>query len=386
MSQETLLIRGGYYYHPSARFIKGDILIDKGKIRQIGSGLKMDCKTIQLEGEKIIPGFIDVHIQGAGGCDCMEGSQQALNTISGTLAREGTTSFLATTIMMPGEKNTHLPIINKAAKEPLEGAQLLGIHLEGPFINPIKKGGIIPAAIGKPSSELFQKVLSLCGDSLKMMTIAPEIEGNREIIRALKDKGIIAAFGHSDADYEQTRLGIDTGINHVTHLFNAMRPLHHREPGSLAALFESAEISAQIISDGQHIHPSVVKLAYRLLGKERCILITDGMSGLGLGDGHYEYIGQKYISENGTSRYPNGTLNGTTIGLLSLSERFCHFTGCTFEEVLPMGTLIPARLLGIDKSKGSIEEGKDADLVILDKENRVITTIAGGQIVYANRR
>ncbi len=383
MKQDATLLQGGSYFHPSGKFIKADILLQNGKIKRISPNFDEGrCRKLDLHGRRIIPGFIDVHIQGAGGSDCQEGSAEALNTMSATLAREGTTSFLATTVMVPGENNEHLPAINEIMKHSLDGAHLLGTHLEGPFINPVKKGGIIPRAIGQSSPELFKKVLTLCGDSLKMMTIAPELEGNLDLIKELKKEGIIAAFGHSDADYEQTLAGIDAGISHITHLFNAMRPIHHREPGPLVALMETPGITAQVISDGKHIHPAVVRLAYNILGKDRITLITDGMSGLGLGDGYYEYIGRKYISENGTSRYPNGTLNGTTVGLNALTKRFCRFTGCAYEEAVAMGTSNPARLLGIYDSKGSIEEGKDADLVIIDSDNEVVTTFCSGRIAY----
>jgi N-acetylglucosamine-6-phosphate deacetylase len=192
----------------------------------------------------------------------------------------------------------------------------------------------------------------------------------------------VASFAHSEANYEQTLAGFEAGISHVTHLFNAMGGFHHRAPGPLVAIFESEEVSVQLIADGVHILPPVLKLAYEMLGPERIILITDGMQAMGLPEGQYVYNGVEYESKGGTARYKDGTLIGTASGLSELVGKFVDFTGCGLEAAIRSVTENAAKLLGVDDKKGSIAVGKDADLVLLERDFSVHTTIVGGKIVY----
>jgi N-acetylglucosamine-6-phosphate deacetylase len=266
----------------------------------------------------------------------------------------------------------------------LDGATLLGIHLEGPFINLGKKGGIAPGGIYPSSREKLDELYDAAGDTLRMMTIAPELPGNLDIIRRLADAGTVAAFAHSAATYDELRAGFEAGISHVTHIFNAMIPLHHRDPGPLAAIFEHPSVTAQIISDGHHIHPSVVRLLLRVLGKDRCACITDGVQGMGLPDGRYRYNGREYDSVDGVARYVDGTLIGTTMGLGVILRRFMEFTGSSLRDAIDTVTIVPARVLGIDSSRGSIAPGKHADLVILNDDLSIHATIVSGRIVHLN--
>jgi len=215
-----------------------------------------------------------------------------------------------------------------------------------------------------------------------MMTIAPEQEGAVDLISRLVKNKIVASFGHSNATYEQTRQGIKAGINHVTHLFNAIRSFHHREPGPLLALFEDKNVSMQVIPDGVHIHPAVLNASFYTLGIERWITITDGMQAIGLPDGKYIYNGIEYESKNGTARYHDGTLIGTAQGMSQLLQKLMQFTGCSLVDAVKTVTENPTRLLGIEKKKGFIEKAKDADLVILDKDYSIWATIVGGEVVY----
>jgi N-acetylglucosamine-6-phosphate deacetylase len=215
-----------------------------------------------------------------------------------------------------------------------------------------------------------------------MMTIAPELAGGLEIIRRLVDSNIVASFAHSGADYQQTVAGIAAGISHVTHLFNAMSTFHHRAPGPLVAIFENENVTAQLIADGVHIHPSVLKLAFEILGPERIVLITDGMQAMGLPDGKYIYNGVEYESKEGAARYKDGTLIGTALGLSELVKRFISFTGCGLDVAVKMVADNPAKLLGLADRKGTIVVGKDADLVLLNDDLSVHATIVGGKIVF----
>jgi N-acetylglucosamine-6-phosphate deacetylase len=360
-----------------------DIRIDGTTIADINPNIDSPGYTvIDAGGRTAAPGLIDVHIQGAGGADVLDGTEEALRTMSDTLAQTGTTGFLGTTVVKPETDNAHLRLAKGFVGRGLPGAVMLGFHLEGPFINVRKKGGLSEKCIYPSSPEKLNEILNTTGDTLKMMTIAPELPGNLDIINSLVRHGVVAAFAHSDATYEETVRGFGAGINHVTHIFNAMPPLHHRNPGPLAAIFEHKNITAQIISDGHHIHPRIVNLVFRLMGADRCICITDGMHGIGLPEGSYRYNGKEYESKQGAARYLDGTLIGSTMSLLEIVVKFTEFTGCSFTTAIDTATAVPAKLLGIDDRKGSLAPGKDADIILLNNDHSLYATIVEGTPVY----
>lgn len=361
-----------------------DIHIENGIIKKITPHSKkttgFDCR-----GRIACPGFIDVHIQGAGGSDILDSSREALDTISKTCAQNGVTGFLATTVYMVKGKNTHLDIAAQETGNPLGGARLLGIHLEGPFISLKKKGMIHTTCICNPSAKVMADIEKKCGRMLKMMTIAPELPGALPVIKKLVKSGCVASLGHSAATLDETRQGVKAGINHVTHIFNAMPSLHHREPGPLPEIFSNKKISVQVITDGVHLHEAVVRLVFGAVGPQRFITITDGMQALGLPEGIYEYNGVKYESKGGTARYKDGTLIGTATGIPELLSRLVRFTGCTLKEAVETVTLNPARLLRIEKKYGALAPGKAADITLIDKKFKVAATVVGGKIAYAAR-
>jgi N-acetylglucosamine-6-phosphate deacetylase len=360
------------------------ILIEDGIISQVGQiDFSTRCDNIlDAKGRTIAPGFIDVHIQGAGGADILDATPEALKTISQTCACFGTTSFLATTVFNPKQDNDHLALVAEYAGRDLGGANLLGLHLEGPFISPQKKGMILPECICAPSLQLLEKIQDVANGRLRMMTIAPELPGNIPIIKQLVDSGVLASFGHSNATYQQTLEGFDAGIPHVTHLFNAMPPLHHRSPGPLLAIFQTKNVTTQLICDGVHIHPAVLRFVFGLLGPQRIVPITDGMQAIGLPDGKYFYNGIEYEARDGTARYEDGTLIGTALGLSQLLQKLMTFTNCPLDIAIKTVTENPARVLGIEERKGSIAPGKDADLVLLGQNCSIHATIVGGRIVH----
>jgi N-acetylglucosamine-6-phosphate deacetylase len=364
----------------------GDIIIKNDKIFDIRSADNKKPSTgkdiIDAGGRIAAPGFIDVHIQGAGGYDVLDASLEGLEAISKTCASFGVTSFLATTVFKRGQKNEHLKVAADTIEGDLGGAGLLGIHIEGPFIAPEKKGMIRPDSLSGPDRNLLKEIFEVTGGGLRMMTIAPELCGCLSIIEELCENSIVASFGHSMANYEQTMKGIDAGITHVTHLFNAMKPIHQRDPGPLPVIFEKKKVSAQVICDGVHIHPSILRLTNNVIGPERIVLITDGMQGMGLPDGYYEYNGERYESRRGEARYLDGTLIGTTLGMNNLLERFVTITESSLCNASRCTSWNSAVTLGVDKTKGSIEPGKDADIVILNSDYSVWKTIKGGEIVY----
>ncbi len=301
------------------------------------------------------------------------------------MAATGTTSYLGTTVVQPSEDNAHLKLAQNYVDKDLGGATLLGFHLEGPFINPEKKGGLNPKGIYSSSPEALIEILEITNGTLKMMTIAPELPGNLAIIKELIKNKVVPAFAHSAASYEETQKGFEAGINHITHIFNAMPPLHHRSPGPLAAILENKTITAQIISDGHHLNSGIVSMLYNILGPERCICITDGMHGIGLPEGIYMYNGREYESKAGAARYLDGTLIGSTMSLGNIALKFKEFTGCGFAEAINSVTINPAKVLGIEDKKGSLAAGKDADLVLLDEDYSVYTTFVEGRQVYVKK-
>jgi len=380
----SLLITNATLYDGAGTDSPCDVLVTDGTIEQIGEMSPSVCadRVLDAKGHILAPGLIDVHIQGAGGADTLDATPEALEAISKTCARFGVTGFLATTVYMPGQENRHLTVAADCVDRDLGGARLLGIHLESPFISPEKRGMIQPECITSPSPAILEEIYKLTGETLKMMVIAPELPGSIEIIKTLTDRGTVACLGHSAAAYDDARRGFEAGISHITHLFNAMPSLHHRAPGPLGAIFETDSITCQVITDGVHIHPSIVRLAYAALGADRFVTITDGIQALGLPDGKYVYNGVEYEARDGAARYADGTLIGTALGLNHMLARLTDFTGCSRIEAVNTATRNAAAVLGLQDAKGTIETGKDADLVLLNKDWSVHATIVGGTVVY----
>ena len=360
-----------------------NILIQNGTVTDVGIGLKPPphIERLDAQGRVASPGFIDVHIQGAGGADVLDSSEESLRTMAKTCLRFGVTSFLATTVYKPGQQNSHLRVAARCTGQDLGGARLEGIHLEGPFISPVKRGMIQPDSICNPDFNELDNILNVTDGTLRIMTIAPELENNQQIIRRLGDEGVVASFGHSAATLEQTEQGISAGICHVTHLFNTMPPLHHREPGPLPAILES-DLDAQIIPDGVHVHPSVLRLACNMLGCDRVIAITDGMQAMGLPEGIYEYNTLRYRSVHGTARYEDGTLIGTALGMNQCLKRLKQHARFSWEQTMRTATVNPARVLGLRVDDTGIAKGMRGDIVLIDSAFSVFATIVSGRIVY----
>jgi N-acetylglucosamine-6-phosphate deacetylase len=360
-----------------------DVRIAEGRIVIVGRELraKDSEERVDAHGRILAPGLIDVHIHGAGGADAITGKTDVINTMARALAAMGTTGFLATVFAPPSDEHAHLRSIARVDSTP-GGAHLLGLHVEGPFLNPKRKGGIPLETIYDASPGGLEAILDACEGRLRMMTIAPEMAGNDEAVPTLVERGVIAAMGHTDATYVETLEGFEAGVTHVTHFYNAMRPVHHREPGPIPAILESDEVTVQLIADGVHIGDDMLRWTVRQVGLRRCVLVSDGIQGTGLPDGTYEFNGREYESRNGTARYLDGTLIGTTLGLLGISRHFRSATGCTLADAIDAASLAPARVLGIDDRKGRIEPGYDADLILLDDEMNVVATYVDGREVH----
>jgi len=380
----SLLISNCRLYDARRTDVSCCVLIRDGAIERIGdtNDAIVADRVLDAQGRILAPGFIDVHIQGAGGADVLDATPDALETLSQTCARFGVTGFLATTVYKPGQNNEHLTVTAAALRQDLGGAQLLGVHHEGPFISPVKRGMIQPDCLADPAERMLDQIFAKTGEGFRMMTIAPELPGNLELVKHLRHHGVVASLGHTAATYEETLCGFDAGIDHVTHLFNAMPGMHHRRPGPLAAVFERSDVTAQVIVDGVHVHPAMIRLAWTALGPDRFVTITDGIQAMGLPDGKYVYNGVDYEARDGAARYHDGTLIGTALGLSQMVGRLMAFTGCSRAEAIQTVTENPARVLGLAKTKGRICTGYDADLVLVDEDVSVHTTIVGGKVVY----
>lgn len=354
-----------------------DILIDQGKITRITRHIAVspEWTLYNAKGATIIPGLIDLHVHGAGGGSVQPVNRDGLSTMAQSLARLGTTSFLATALYFPGKEDAFGQL---ASFQNISGANVLGLYLEGPFISPEKRGGIPPESVVAPDIKLLEKILEHTGDFLKMMVVAPELHGMKPIIRILKEQSIIPSLGHTNADYTEAMTGFQNGVSHVTHMCNCMDPLHHRSGGAPVAVFDSAA-TVEMICDGVHLHPGIVRMIYRNIGAERCVCITDGILAMGLPDGEYLYGGDPFISKEGCARFPDGTLIGTTLSLWQLAQRFKKFTECSFQTMIRTVTENPARTLGLEKQKGKVQKGYDADLLVLNEDLSIRDVfIAGG--------
>ncbi len=364
-----------------------ELILHKGRIAAIqadaASAPERPGAELSAEGRLVTPGLIDVHTHGAGGAEVFSGSVADLQRMALTLAQQGVTAFLATTVCHRPTGHAHLRNAGDfISRQSPGGARCLGIHLEGPYISVKRRGGIDPASIDSPATQSLDELLEICAGGLRMMTLAPELPGHLKLIEPLLRRRVIPSLGHTDASYAQAAAGFDAGIRHATHLFNAMPPILHRTPGCVAAVFNHPEVTAQIISDGVHVHAEIVNLAYRLLGAERCVLITDGMQASGLPDGRYLYAGKEYETRNGTARYLDGTLIGSTLPLIEIALRFRSYTGCSLEVALQCASLNPARVLGLADRKGAIRPGYDADLVVWNDDFSVYATVINGEVVH----
>lgn len=379
----TLLITGCRRYDAPADAPPVDVLVRGGKIAEVGAapGTPADAR-LEAGGRTLAPGLIDLHVHGFGGADVLDGTPAALETMSRALARQGTTAFLGTSFVQPHTGSRHLPAAAEQVGRRLGGAALLGLYLEGPFIHPERRGGIPATAVQPPSRRALDEVLARAGGTLRMMTVAPELPGALEVVERLAANGVVAAFGHSTASYAQARAGIAAGITHCTHLYNAMPGLHHREPGPLVALHESEGVTVELISDGVHVSGPVVRFTERAFGPGRCLCVTDAMRAAGLPDGRYRYGEREFESREGAARYLDGTLIGTTLGLWEVARRFREYTGCTLAQAVDAASIVPARVLGVEDRKGSIQAGRDADLVLLDADLSVWATVVEGEVVY----
>lgn len=357
------------------------VVIEDGRISTLGSHqqteLPGNARHFDFPGMVIAPGFIDIHVHGGMGHDVMDPDPAGLAAMQRAMAKHGVTSYLATTVTAPQDRILRaLDHLGKAASAPADdgsGARSLGIHLEGPFISHAKCGVHPPENLVQPSVELFERFWQASGATLKMMTIAPELPGAIETIQHARRLGVHSSVGHSNATADEAGKGIAAGVDHATHTFNAMRALDHRDPGIIGAVLTDKRLTADIIADGIHVDPVIVDMFLTLKGEERAILITDGISATGMGNGLYKLGPLDVEVKDGRCEY-QGRLAGSVLTLDLAIRNVMGFAGWNLQQSVRLATLNPARLLGISNRKGTIAPGADADLVVLTPEGKVVQT------------
>lgn len=332
----------------------------------------------------LVPGFIDVHIHGAAGADVMDASPEALAAIAQMLAAEGVTGFLATTMTASSDTLTEVmhAIAQYSKKSAVQGAALLGVHLEGPFIAKEKMGAQSPAHIVKPDIDLVERWQQAADGLIKLITLAPELPDMIPFIKKLKKMDIRCSVGHTNATYAETGAAIEAGCSQGTHLFNAMRGLHQREPGAAAALLLAQEVAVELIADGLHVHPAMLSLALQVKGRQEILLVTDAMRAKCCGDGRYELGGQEVTVKQGKAMLAGDVLAGSTLLMPEAIKNMAEFTGCSLIDAIQMASYNPAMRLGLSDRKGQIAIGYDADMVMLDAALNVKLTLLGGVDIY----
>lgn len=378
------LISGGTILTPSESLTDHSLIIDGSRIESIQPGtidLSNSCdRVIDASGCWVIPGLIDLHIHGANGHDTMDATPEAIRALGRFLASRGVTSYLPTTVTADRE---HLQrAIDNVARcpHPPDGAQHMGVHLEGPYLDPNHRGAQSAQHLRPPDPVEYDRWLS--SEAVRLITIAPELEGVSHLVLKGRKAGVVFAAGHTGASLEQMRIAAEAGVDQATHVFNGMPPLHHRDPGAVGAILTDERITAHLIVDGVHLHPQVVSLVVALKGPERTLLMSDAIRAAGLGEGPHRLGDQTIHVEGGVSRTTEGGLAGATITLDEALRNAVAFTGRPLNECVAMATSTPAAVMGWG-SKGVIAPGADADVVILDAELRVCSTIVAGEEIFA---
>ena len=377
------LLRHARLVLPGGVVDDGRLAVDGDWITEVGTGANggphPETQVVDLAGYLVVPGFVDMHVHGGGGASYpSEDPEQARRVFEFHRAHGTTTSIASTVTMAVDELERTVEALSGLVQDGL----LAGIHLEGPFINKARCGAHDPALLREPEEHVIARLLDRGHGTIRMVTVATELNGGLRAVRQLTDSGVIAALGHTDASYEQARAAIDAGVTVATHLFNAMRGLHHREPGPIAAMLESETVAVELVNDGHHLHDAAVELAFQAAGHERVALITDAMSAAGAGDGSYELGPLAVRVVDGVARLADSeAIAGSTLTMDAAFRRAVQVNQIPIERAAVAAALTPARVLGIDHTVGTLEVGKRADLVVLDDQLRVAGVMARGRWV-----
>lgn len=376
------LVTDGQLYRAVALLIEGERVVAWEPFSQ-ASDFRIESPDVDARATVVLPGMIDIHIHGGGGRDLMDGTVEVIQAVARHLTRYGVTGFLVTPLTAPWEAiRATVRAAQEVRRYGSEGAQVLGCHLEGPFINPVRAGAQPPEYIRPASVAELERELGALMEEVRIVTLAPEIEGGYELTRYLANQGIIVSIGHTDARYEEVTRAIDLGARHATHCFNAMRPFQHREPGTVGAVLAHPELKAELIWDHVHTHPASARLLVQAKGAEGVLCISDGTTGVGMPEGyHFELWGHRAVVQEGAARLvESGTLAGSTIAMDTCLRHCAQSFGLTTASLLCCAN--PARALGLEGRKGTLRPGADADFFLWNPERQQVeSTWIGGKRV-----
>jgi len=380
-----LLIRNGVLALPSGP-ARADVLCQDGRIVAIGGGLSAaDAEVINAAGLTIGPGFIDVHVHGGGGHSFFTQDSDRIRAYAAWAPKNGVTSFLISTLGRDAEDTEATFSALSPVVHNTRGAEALGFHMEGPFINPVRHGAFPPEMLRAPVREEFLRFQAAAQGHIRQVTLAPELPLALDLAGAISASGAIPSMGHTDATTEQCRAGFDSGIRHVTHLFNAMRPIHQREGGPIvSALLEDA-VTCELIFDGAHVDPAALMMAYRILGPHRAVVVTDNLHLAGLGTESGRFAGEEVTVSGGKAAKADGTIVGSVETMDQHFRNTMRFLGINISTAFRLCSTNPARVAGAASRKGQLDRGMDADLVFLDGDLNVKLTLCRGEIAYDGR-
>lgn len=380
---KTIIKDGLVYYRDRLEYM--DLLIDDGNIELVNKTIEniKDANIYNASGKIVSPGFIDIHTHGAYGVDVNGATKEGFRKIGNFFAKQGTTTWLSS--ILTDTKEQTIKTINNAIsykKNSNNCANLLGVHLEGPFLSKEYKGAMPEHLLMKPNIELIREYQKISNGNIRYITVSPEVEGINDMISELNELGIVVAIGHSGADYKTSIDSINKGALASTHTFNAMRLFHQHEPAIMTAVLEAKNVYCEAICDGRHLHPETVKYLIELKGVNKTIAITDSIMATGLPDGEYMLgVNEIIVSDGDAKLKSNGVRAGSTLTTGTALKNIMSFTNIRFEDAIKILTINPAKLLKVDDKIGSIEEGKRADIVILDKNYNVKDTFVNGNLI-----
>jgi N-acetylglucosamine-6-phosphate deacetylase len=378
-SSKVQVLSGAKVVLPTGTVDGGRVIVDGTTIAGALPDAAPASPTLDLTGHWIVPGFVDMHVHGGGGASFTSGTPEEVLRGIETHRQHGTTTMVASTVT-----NDMDFLVNRAAllAELVQQGDLAGIHFEGPFISPCRKGAHSESLLRDPDPADVRKLMDAAHGTAKMFTLATELPGGLDSVRLLAEHNVIAAIGHTDATYEQTVEAIDAGATVATHLYNAMPAIGHRTPGPIVALLEDERVTVELINDGTHLHPASFQFAYHHAGAARVALITDAMDAAGFGDGQYQLGPLAVEVKDGVARLvEGGSIAGSTLTLDTAFRRSVTIDGLSVDDAVRSLSANPARLLGVDDKVGSLDPGKDADLVVLDAEFTVVGVMRKGEWV-----
>ena len=378
-----MILKNAEVFNGDFEKIRADVKIDGEKISKIGNFSSED--GLDLTGLVVMPGLIDMHIHGCGGADTGDATPEALETMSQTLVKNGVTSFCPASMTLSFEELTKIFANIDAMKDKVGGAYIHGANMEGPYIAMSKKGAQNPLYVRNPDKEEFKKLYEGCNGAIRVVDIAPECDGGDEFIKEIQPICPVS-IAHTDAGYDDAVHAIELGVRHITHLFNAQSGLHHRKPGVVGAAFDVGRangVRAELICDGFHIHPATLRIAFREMGEDGTVIISDSMKAAGCPDGDYDLGGQPVYVRDGKALLADGTIAASTSNVYKALKNVISF-GIPEKQAVKSATINPAKAIRVDDKTGSIEEGKLADILVVDKDYNIKRVIVKGEIKVNN--